>query len=116
MWVRPHSYSLTEFYLTNPQTVMTSSLSISRKAWGLNGNVEVALAGEALNRFKMPEKAVTAMTRLLFFKKDLLVVSVFILFLLVWLSFRQPAGLPVLLERGLPIVLEYSSIIVSHFA
>jgi hypothetical protein len=75
--------------------VIASSAAISRKAWGLNGSFEAALTGEALNRFKGLEKAVTAITRLLFFKKDLLVISVFIISLLVWLSFRQLAGWPV---------------------
>jgi len=48
-------------------------------------------AEEALNRSKDLEKAVTAITRLLFFKKDLLVISVFIVSPSVWRSFLQPS-------------------------
>jgi hypothetical protein len=56
---------------------MVSSVAISRKAWGLNGSSEAALAGEALKSPRGLENAVAAMTRLLCFKKDLLVISVF---------------------------------------
>jgi hypothetical protein len=56
--------------------VIVSSVAISRNAWGLNGSSEAPLAEDALNRVKGLEKALTAITRLLFFKKDLLVISV----------------------------------------
>jgi hypothetical protein len=56
----------------------------------LNGSSEAAFTGEALNSLKGPENAVAAMTRLLCFKKDLLVIPVFMVYPRLFLSVFYP--------------------------